>query len=222
MWLLEAILEGWLIVYYCACLAVREIKQFKHKPFLYAWSSKTNHMKCNERDGIKLYTQIIYWKTLQSLLTFHSFENEKLTCTPTWGMQGLYSAFVAFTSPVFWLFQTQASKLFKKDLSRCWDYLLSILEICRFVKVVPGSYFHTSPPMENKSECQRLFSKTSLINFELCVIGIPVSQCVLCLAVEVPQLSFYANEPVRDIWQNLGWPGSMAFWTLLHMNIYPN
>lgn len=131
-------------------------------------------------------------------------------------MQGLYSTFVAFTSPVLCLFQAQASKPLKKDLARCRDYLLNILKICRFVKVVPGSYFHTPSPMENKSKCQRLFSKSSLINFELCVIGILVSQCVLCLAVEVPQLSFYANEPVRDIWQNLGWPGSMAFCTLLH------
>lgn len=111
----------------------------------------------------------------------------------------MYSAFVAFTSPVLCLFQVQASKLLRKDSARCRDYLLSILEICSFVKLLPGSYFHTSPPMENKPECQRLFSKSSLINFELYVIDILVSQCVLCLAVEVPQLSFYANEPVRDI-----------------------
>lgn len=107
----------------------------------------------------------------------------------------MYSTFVAFTSPVLCLFQAQASKLLKKDLARCRDYLLNILKICRFVKAVPGSYFHTPSPMENQPKCQRLFSKSSLINFELCVIGILVSQCVLCLAIEMPQLSFYANEP---------------------------
>lgn len=161
-------------------------------------------------------------QTLHVGSTLHSCENEIADPYLFWGMQGVYSAFVAFTSPVLCLFQAQASKLLRKGLARCRDYLLSILEICSFVKLVPGSYFHTSPPMENKPKCQRLFSKSSLINFELYVIGILVSQCVLCLAVEVPQLSFYANEPVRDIWQNLGWPGSMAFWTLLHINIYPN
>lgn len=161
-------------------------------------------------------------QTLHAGSTLQSFENDIADHAIFWGMQALYSTFVTFTPPVLCLFQAQASKLLKKDLARCRNYLQSILEICSFVKVVPGSYFHTSPPMENKPECQRLFSKSSLINFELCVIGILVSQCVLCLAVEVPQLSFYANEPVRDIWQNLGWPGSIVFWTLLHMNICPN
>jgi len=96
-------------------------------------------------------------------------------------------------------FRLKASKLLKKDLARCRDYLLNTLKICRFVKAVPGSDFHPPSPMENKSRCQGLFSKSSLTNFELCVIGILVSQCVLCLAVEVPQLSFYANERGRDI-----------------------
>lgn len=153
-------------------------------------------------------------QTLHAGSALHSFEDEIADLHIFWAIQGMHSTFVASISPVLCLFQAQASKLLKKDLARCRHYLLRILEICSFVKVVPGSFFHTSPPMENKSECQRLFSKSSLINFELCVIGILVSQCVLCLAVEAPQLSFYANEPVRDIWQNLGWPGSMAFWTL--------
>lgn len=118
-------------------------------------------------------------QTLHAGSTLQSFENEIADLQIFWGMQGLYSTLVAFTPPVLCLFQAQASKLLKKDLARCRNYSQSILEICSFVKVVPGSYFHTSPPMENKSKCQRLFSKSSLINFELCVIGILVNQCVM-------------------------------------------
>lgn len=114
----------------------------------------------------------------------------------------MYSTFVSFISPIMCLVQAQASKLPKKDLARCRHYLLNNLKICRFVKVVPGSYFYTPSPLENKPKHQRLFSKSSLINFELlkpCVIGTLVSQCVLCLALKAPQLSLYANEPIRCI-----------------------
>lgn len=125
----------------------------------------------------------------------------------------VYFTFEAFISLVLCLFQ--ASKLLKKDLPRCRGYLLNILKTCRFVKVVPGSYIHTALPMESKSKCQRLFSKSSLINFELCVTGILVSQCVLCLAVDF-RLSFYANEPETSD-KILVWLGSMAFWSQLHL-----